>query len=1205
MAASCPSKKDPRYSEVSRFFDEKEVRRIFIARGKSFDGIISPEALMSEIGFDPDSDSNDIDMLNKILTAYNNANNTMHSVVQDENGKPVLSVNYYPQSDSDTYIEFNEINVNMGKGYVVRNIVPVPNKEAIDKIDEFSKVIDGDKGFVAANTDATFNYSEPVIPYEEFDTSRIGEKIDEEGVAEDFSVIKPPKDVERTVGGTVKILSTGSTDIAGDKSKLKSRQYTAKKKLDNIIKILDARIKMLEASISVVDNEEAKVLREKVRNLKTLYENKTYASAINDIFDILENNVLTDLEDAIDKFGTNPDTFVPAELEQVRNKSITAERMLQEIAELSAFGSVGGKLLSKDENFKARYENANKIVRDVNTLVKGMQDQLIEKLGEEEGWTAEEIAEVQDKVNYDTSMFGAKFGPLRALKDQVLRTAYSKISEATRLAQTTTYEEVKPFAKVLLDWEKQSDGDTTVFYEKGADGKFTGYLTTDLKWGEYYAAEEKMYLELNELLGIDKETRYFDTVAYNSATKEVQDKVDKIYGDFKKNHMRSENGRYVPNPKTNEEHKKRYKNDSAYKKAHDALMKLNHDIKTRLPKQFREDPKKFYLAPQLKKTTAEIIYKNRQGSRFKDYLRIHVLEKSLLGSETDIASGENDLLDEQSSIILDANGHAAKLPPVFYTNKLSNMDHLSTDIIGSMALLSDMSNNYMQKSAVMPTLTLLQHALADRTVMKGFGRKQAVKGLESNTYKALTDFLDINLYGIAQDKIVINVAGHPVRIDKFVRSWMDYGRKVNLFMNIPAIVSGYIKGGIIDTKIDDLVGHNTSQKSAHRANMLLLKHSGAIAKQTYSRHKTDPILSLMERLGVLDDISDQYNNMHMKKKLQRVQSSDLFYGPYTTADARVRMKSALSIMDNMRWIDGKFMTYKQFKRKYEGSGMDIEKKWDSYENQSILNMYETDENGVTKVKKEFRGKLTHKKEASLMQMLSIEGARYAGNITRFDRPAISRSIFGNLAMMHRNWMISGFTERFAVETSNELTGEKTIGFHRGFLRVGMIYYKEFGAAKRNLGAVEAATYVWNTLEPHEKLAFHKTLLDIGAMVLAYALKELIGAMVDDEEENGGEPSNFAYYLAYQANRLYIEQTAFTSLSLLEILDSPTPMQNFIPTLSGAMDLFTNGELEHGPYEGLTPFERFLIKKSFVKNLYEMRNFKDRNRYYESLVMNSY
>ena len=469
------------------------------------------------------------------------------------------------------------------------------------------------------------------------------------------------------------------------------------------------------------------------------------------------------------------------------------------------------------------------------------------------------------------------------------------------------------------------------------------------------------------------------------------------------------------------------------------------------------------------------------------------------------------------------------------------------------------------------------------------GNKQGAFN-ESNMYKMINNFMDVQAYGEKEQKIMFRIPGTDkiININKVADGILKHVRKVNLFMNISA-ASGFVKGST-DSTLDKIAEKYTSFESARWAEGEFDKSLGSIMSNIGKRQKTGKVNLLFEYNGIYGGINETFSRLNQDMKIARMTASDITYFNYTLGDVRIKGKFALSVYNNYRLVDNKFITKKQFERTYKDSG----KKWSDYKDNTLYNAYEVSNNRLT-VKPEYKKYVSERLENEVKFTIESRGAVMSGQVTTFDRSNIARGMIGKFLMLHRNWMVSGVTERFKGANLNPILKEMEEGYYVSTYKLVARFLSESGNIKQKLA-------VWDTLDAYQKGNVMKTISDIAFSVSIVIISNLMQALADDEPDE-----YWIQMLAYLLNRIRLEQVALMGTSeAFSMLNKPTAAGGLIDTVSSSFKLVTNFEkIEYGAYEDMYQFQKAIIKNSRLKNIWEMRSvsaLKQKNKYITSQIL---
>lgn len=200
---------------------------------------------------------------------------------------------------------------------------------------------------------------------------------------------------------------------------------------------------------------------------------------------------------------------------------------------------------------------------------------------------------------------------------------------------------------------------------------------------------------------------------------------------------------------------------------------------------------------------------------------------------------------------------------------------------------------------------------------------------------------------------------------------------------------------------------------------------------------------------------------------------------------------------------------------------------------SLLDAYELDENGKIKLRDniskewDFNGS----KFKALKERIEYHNIRVHGNYSKnIDKPEIETYTTFNTMMMMKRFFVSMFLNRFAA-SDLQLTKYGLKSKARFNTRVGLehgYYIKTLNLFAEELES-KLQTGEWQSLSPEDKIALTKTTLDIGILVLAWALMRFMFGFDPDDEDKYKKLKKKSWIenqLIYQTARLMTETSTF-------------------------------------------------------------------------------
>jgi hypothetical protein len=988
-------------------------------------------------------------------------------------------------------------------------------------------------------------------------------------------------------------------DMFGDSLDFKTANLASKKnvfaQVDALVLSINKAIEKLERKAKILEEVgvrgkeqgRAEEIRESLglisQHIRHNIANKQYAKGIAVYLNYITENDLKFTLEEIEQHLKNPDVnkFSSTQINEMIDLISMYEDTISGIQEIIAF----------DTKYKDIYNTEINNV-SVGDLIKETRGQISFVKDFAEKMHKQKVAEIIEEVKHEDSEYSAKdilesavgdlswlqlnFGSLRNAPDEALRMIYRMVSDI----HNETFRETLDRGKTLMDLqiEMEKSGISMKEVHETYNGNKTGFMISDKNWGEYFIEKQKAKDAIAKELNYETHS----DINFNELSSKDKKYYYKRFEElFRNKYERKLSGQWAPTPPKNEKFQKLMENE-AFVNYYNEMKAMMEDARSVLPSKYKKGRKNLLLLPQIRKDIMQTL-KDQEGPLLKE-LGSRVKE-SLVTNNEDTEFGSTSV--NNSGVMRDVNGKVVKLIPIHYTTKIRDTNQLSNDVTSMVVKFYEMATNFSEMSKKVDDLTIIQRAIGNRTYTSKDG-KTGGTGVDSNSYKALDQFLDSFVYGKVKDTGEWKIPGTKTTINtsKLTDMITNFVRGNNLFLNIPTTISGYTKAGI-DSFIDRQVNNYTSNESGWWAEKEFDLNIADIFANLGKRKKFGKVSLMFEYNAIFNGIHDTFNRLDMKSKLGRANQSDLIYSTYALADLRIKGKLALAVYNNYRLVDGKFITKRQFDRKYK----DSTKKWSDYKNETLYDAYEI-QDGKFKVKKEYKDIVSKKLENTVRNIITQRGATVDGQLTHLDRPAIAKSMMGRFIMIHRGWLISGLSERFKSKGINYETGEMEEGFYRSTGRTIMALLSTKGGIKSKLAT-------WNNLDDFQKKNTIKMIIDLSFSALVLTMSIVMNNIVDDADEDDW----WIQYLGYQMNRIRLEQMAFISgKEAMNILNSPTAASNLFDSAASLINLATDWDkIEYGAYEGMYRFEKALIKNSLLKNIWELQAPEQKNKFLRSQI----
>jgi len=783
--------------------------------------------------------------------------------------------------------------------------------------------------------------------------------------------------------------------------------------------------------------------------------------------------------------------------------------------------SFNEKYINEYNTLKELSATFEKIKRIINDIVEDNAEDIIRnqsKSGDVDGLLAH--------IQQDVSGWRAFVGSPRHAGNELIRIATDIIDTARIRVKMHSNQ----YASQLMEARKK-------FKEAGLkeldlfemhDGKLTGNIISK---HNKHLVNEKVN-EVKEDLMLE-----FGIEDYNDITYETLDREQKKI--FKRKWKQFFDEHTLPNDDSTPTDN--YLNDTFAKfEKNEAFLNYYNLIIEQRKRDFKKIPKRYdtrnnlYKVPQIRKNLIDVYKRKGEGAK---------------GLFTDIFKKVEDDT-EFGQVITDSDGNEIRLIPVHYFNPVETND-LSTDIASMSIAFTEMAENYRQMSLASGDVNMLRETVKTQQFQTRGGRRSR-EGASSNTLKTIDNVLDGIVYGISSEKIIIN--GYDVT--KAISSFNSYIRKTNLGLSPFTALSGYGKSSI-DSKTEDIEGVYSTQKSKLFAEAEYLKNAPQALLQVNKGYQTNKMQLAFETLDLFGNAIRRYRNLNANRFERFVLSDDFWYSPYMIVDHRVKGKLAISVMDNFRYVDGKWM----FKYEFKQAGLQGD--WSTYP--TYYNSMNVNKNTIV-----HDSIVTEETKIKMYKTISHLSDKIDGKIGDMDRSAAHRNGLAQIILTHRGWLVSGIDARGKSKGINYSTGIEEEGYYRTVAklvqRMSTHMYDKIKKQEVNLDKMTSL----------EKRALARTVADLGFLTLLWGLSSLLYAHWADDDDYTKD------FIVYILHRVQLEQIAFLNpTEALNLIKSPvaaTNQMNYFSTVIGSLMPWSESkEVSRGVYKGYSTRERALIK----------------------------
>ena len=854
------------------------------------------------------------------------------------------------------------------------------------------------------------------------------------------------------------------------------------------------------------------------------------------------------------------------------------------------------------------------------------------------------------EVDYDSNKLLHWFGSLVHAKDSFQRSLHFAVTKLRRAVDRFTYE----LGKALVQKSEQLGiKDTLKFAERTLEGKLTGYFVDRFRVGEFEKSQVEFHQALHEEYGLpeDKHERYLIKRQWRAALERVEDgskvaedvematkikeydtaiaqwydantvpregwqqiieerkkelggATDPRFQQWKKENVgiggkgtkweyeypkgelstpsdgrtktkKLANGEVIKTKTkdwTNSEYAKLSENE---REMLDELIRVKKEADSKLPPHKRPHP---LLLPQIKADWVDLI-------KAKKYSNIFETVKDTF------KSAEDDTEFGGSKDVKRPDGTIAQFVPIFFTNRLDNMDNVSTDLVSSVIAYSDMAENYkvMTSSEAAPMFEMALDVIGHRQVNTG---KKQYLGIQSEVYKSMEKFIEMNIHGKWKEKL----EWKGWNISKIMKNLIKFVTANNLAFSLYTTLASYLTSSVY-SKIEDLVGQYTNQSNKIFAEKTWDTNIHQVLVESGKKNKTNKLGLFFEKHHILKSNRSLFDNLDKSRLTRKALDSGLYWS-YELVKLRVRGKLALAIADNYKYYNGKFHSVKDLERLGVENIKDLKNYWDMVEVKDgrLIALHNDPEI-----------------EDIIERKVEYIGNNIDGELSYSDWAAAHQGALAQLVTTHRGWLFRNIQLRFKPKGVNYQTGQEEAGFYMNFFD---FMHKTFLSTER-VTSIKGALAQWEQLTPAEKHGVLRTIWEIAFLHAIAAFALIVNNLAADDDED----DSLVQYLAYMSNRVLLEVGALNPMpvvvvdpvagdfawrppllanvqELIAILNSPVAAARQVDDLMDITSVFSSEEIEQGPFKGMTKRERLLIKMTpGLKALYQVRDPKSRNQY---------
>ena len=712
---------------------------------------------------------------------------------------------------------------------------------------------------------------------------------------------------------------------------------------------------------------------------------------------------------------------------------------------------------------------------------------------------------------------------------------------------------------------KDFNDNTDFMYERNSNGIPTGRLISNIDFDKYE----------NEYNNFKKELEKSDL-----SEKEKHEKIVNWY---------KENTESVVVDKTNNRKERlpnaKYKTNSLNKLSFKQRQYYNEMIQLKAEMETLIGPTNYhvYNAPQIssdyiqKFSDKNVSLKDKINFIFSDF------KGNFFREVDDTEFGE---IDENGvkKVVLDMNGRPIKKIPVYFVNKLKDMNKLNTDFSKGISAYCAMAVNYNEMSKIVNQIETFRDLILDRDVKQMSGGTQLAnlinvgqtiikeeykeKGGNSNIGERIDKYIDMVFYGMMKnDEGSVKIGEKKFDVAKNIDNVKKYEGLLGLGFN-PFSGFSNISMGEIQMVIEAMANSGMSliggEKDTFGIKDWLFGHKEYIKElpkiitEAESMTKTSKVGLLMRKFDTEQTFFEDLKNS----------------GYYSNFGKRWLGNNSLSyIMQNMgeHYLHTILMIAMLKSKKVLLNGKEV----------SLYDAYEVKDNKIVErgeIKELDGKKFTNDKFIDFKLKIQDLSHQFNGAFSAEDLGTLNQKSIGRLILQFRQWMPGHYSRRFASKYYNTATKQ----FSEGYWITTFKFIKEvcLSLIKHKRSIPE----YWKGLSNYEKTNLMKTLSEILILLSISMLIRGI-AFGEDDDDDDDEKSRLAQFLKYQVYRTHLEIVATMPITpsqmmqnTLTMLQSPMAAINGIESAWNLIRLdHLFNEIETGSYKGMSVYHRDLLK----------------------------
>lgn len=537
-----------------------------------------------------------------------------------------------------------------------------------------------------------------------------------------------------------------------------------------------------------------------------------------------------------------------------------------------------------------------------------------------------------------------------------------------------------------------------------------------------------------------------------------------------------------------------------------------------------------------------------------------------------------------------------RLIPKYHLRDLEENSDLSNELAHSYANFLQASYVYKERLSTISDVMVLEQKLLESKLIGGKDTQS------SNAYDMFKNFMDSYFFGIKRSrKFEITLPnGKSLDVSKIAIMFDRFVRYVNIGFSLPIAMTSLASAEIF-LRIENHVGEYTNRESALWATKEFAKLTPKFMSEIGDINKESRLNQLGERFRMFE-LTERTTSSGFSKIIRA--SNNLPYKFSALANYPIAPRIMLTVLDDFRLVDGKFIDFNAFKSRNLGlTKEELIEKWKPYRESSMYNLLSETDGDIIDFPQSLKDELGEEYLESQISRIQGRVSRVNSNVDSVvpqeDKSAATRDFLMNFMTAHRGWLSIGIQRKFKRAHFNFATGQ----FEEGHYITLAKYFNKSMSLMREEGMknfVKVFKENWHQLSDMEQKNVKRVLLELGVYMFLLGFGTIIATMADDDDNKDLWALQFSAYIYFRTvSEIGSVQAPTGVFGLVDTVQAPFIAINSIKDI---MDVkgWSFDEVQSGAYEGHSKLYKKLAKQSWLRHWYDLQAIKQKSDYYRLL-----